>query len=581
MNQLPDLRIKSDRIRPLSMYDLRRFLYARPFCKNGKALDSRWFFKRINAGQVGSARTERLDLIIAIKEEFETKLEIGGAISTLDHYIAAMQLFFDFCDAEGVPATLDNLENAYLQYCEYLFQKSQKRKAEIKILTAYGYASVLSHLFGNILEIPVAVELINRTRLPYPKTTKKAVGRQADKQSLESTFKMGSFLVDLMTGITIDKIHGELPFEIPVRNGLVKNNLLVLTVNNLRTKYEHLLSAPSETLTARERKILHTLRKTRGPVTTIKGTKRHYFVSLRVTAELLVFIAQTGMNLGQARKIPRSQFRYKPAGDSWEIRCYKHRRGGEISFKIYKSYKPFLEEYIAFIDIFFPESDLLFPWFDKNGEVSKSRGLTFHSLYKLLKEHEIPWFSPMKLRKTRINWCLRRSGDNAELTSEMHQHLKETLRGSYELPSQQRSMVELTRFWNENDPIRQGELKISLISSQCSGVPVPTNDKPSAVVSPNCVNQSGCLWCKNLRDLDSFDYIWSLASFRHLKSIEAAGVIRKDVIPADLVVDRITEKIEWYRKSSQKRVTWVDEAETRILEGHYHPTWSNILEFLE
>ncbi|PAU74238.1 hypothetical protein CK498_23850 [Halomonas salipaludis] len=163
----------------------------------------------------------------------------------------------------------------------------------------------------------------------------------------------------------------------------------------------------------------------------------------------------------------------------------------------------------------------------------------------------------------------------------MLQHVKETLRENYELPSQQRAAAEITKFWHSGDPIKQGDLKVSIISGQCSGEPVPMEDKPLSIVSPNCSNQSGCLWCKNMRDIDSLDYVWSLASFRHLKTIEAAGITTRETIPADIVIERLTKKMTSFKEGSKKRKEWVDEAEMRVAEGDYHPHWSGILEFLE
>lgn len=147
--------------------------------------------------------------------------------------------------------------------------------------------------------------------------------------------------------------------------------------------------------------------------------------------------------------------------------------------------------------------------------------------------------------------------------------------------TQQRAMVEITQFWNKHDSIEQTKLKKSVIASECNGIPEPTLGIPEDVVEPNCINPSGCLWCKHHRDLDNFDYIWSLMSMRYLKTIEAALTFKKDETPADLSIQRLTQKLDWYRKSSKKRNDWVEEAELRIEEGSYHPSWSSIIEFLE
>lgn len=581
MERLPDLRIKHKGIKEKARYDLRRFLYPRPYSKNGKALDARWFFRMIDEGALGPAKMERLELVIAIKEVIEFKLARGGATASTDSYLAVLQLFFDFCHNNSKFITIENVEEIYLEYCEYLFQKSHIKHPFLSKKAAYGYGTKLSNLFGEILEIPVGIELIGRSRLSNPETAIKAVSKVANKQNLEDTAKMGGFLVDLISGITIDKIYGDLPFSVSIRDGLVENNEISLNLNVFKPGCENLLLLPADQMTSLQKGYAKQILKARKRVDSIKGTKRHYFVSLRISAEFFVFIAQTGMNVSQARLLSRSKFKYKPLGESWEVKAYKHRRGGEVSFKIYKSYKTFLQEHMKFVEHFFPDSKLLFPWHNTGGSPSESQGFTYQSLYKLLKKHGIPWISPQNLRKTRVNWCLRRSGGDVALTAEMHQHFVETLRENYERPSLQRAMIELTRFWKKNDPIKEREIKVSLISGICNGVPVVTADKPAAVVAPNCGNQSGCLWCQNLRDLDSFDYVWSLASFRHLKTIEAAGVYLRGVVPTDLVIGRLSEKIEWYRQASRKRAKWVNEAEARIAEGDYHPHWSRIIEFLE
>lgn len=215
MDHLPELRIHSKRLRSKARYDLRRFLYPRPYSRNGKALDARWFFRKIDQGEFGQPKLERLSLVLALKELLEEKLESGASIASIDSYLAVLQLFFDFNHSRNKSVTLSNLEEEYLEYCEYLFLRCNEKNPTLHKNTAYGYGATLSRIFGEILEIPASIQLINRTRLPYPKVQNRAVSRTADKQHLEDTTKMGSFLVDLISGITIDAVYGALPFKIP------------------------------------------------------------------------------------------------------------------------------------------------------------------------------------------------------------------------------------------------------------------------------------------------------------------------------------------------------------------------------
>lgn len=581
MNNLPDLRVRHDNVGSKARFDLRRFLYIRPYASNGKALDPRWFFRRIEQSGSHPEKLHRLALVLEIKEFFEMRLVSGWSLATVEGDLAGLQLFFDFCDHNGCDVTLDNLVEAYLEYCEYLFLRCNATPPELKKTTAFKYSSTLSTIFGEILGIPASIALVKRTRLVCPPSSKKAVGRVADKQNLEDTCNMGRFLIALAKGISVNSVLGPLPLRIPFQNPLGEYIEVVINLNKTRVVHDAALYDPRENLTASQRRSVEQIKKSRAPVEHISGTKRSYLVTLRVTAEFLIFIAQTGMNVTTAQALTRSEFRYKPAGDQWQVRAFKRRRGGEVMFSIYKSYKPHLQEYLRFIDHFFPSSDLLFPSCDRGGNPSSDSRVLYLSLRKLLLKNGIPWIPPIMLRHTRANWFLRRSGGDLTLTAEMLQHVRETLRDKYELPSQQRATAEITRFWHRHDQIDTGFLKNSLIAGHCSGEPTLIENRPGGVVAPNCINQSGCLWCKSLRDIDSFDYIWSLASFRHLKTLEAAGVIRNETFPADKVIDRLNAKIAWFEQESEERAQWVNEAQIRVAEGYYHPDWASVLDFLE
>lgn len=569
MKIIPDLRINHESLLK-SPYrsDLKRFIYV-----GGASCDAK---RDAGLVELGELRIERLDLVVAIRDEIEADLIMGRSPDSVLSLLSTLKKFFVYVDVNGLFCDVDNLESNYLDYSEYLFMQAYGEKPSVKKSTAYGLVSQLSSLFGKILGIPQATALYTRTRHRYKKSSKRAVGKTAEKQNLEKTFKAGRFLTSLIEGITKDKVLGNLPMVVPVQGGLVKGDEVVFS-----SPADKWLCKPKSTWSNIQRDSSYSAIKNRQPVEKIEGTKRWLFVNLRVTAEFFVFIAQSGMNQTQARNLKRESFKYRSSGDSWIVTAYKKRKGGNVSFKIYKSYKPYFEKYLSFVNYFFPNSVWLFPIVGKNGKDFGSRSLTQYSgLRSVFCEHDIPWIVPSQLRNTRVNWLLRRSGDE-ELTADMSQHTKAVLRERYELPNQQRAISEITLFWKKNDPIRKSDLRVSLIDSQCSGRPEPIEGKPSKVVSPNCINPSGCLWCSKHRDVDTEDYVWSLMSFRHLKTIEAAGRMMPDEVPADLVVDRVTEKLSWFRKSSRKREGWVEECEQRIDEQYYHPNWSIVIEFLE
>jgi len=579
----PDLLIqyldKENAPRYGSRSDLTRFLY-----RGGASLRADLAFKKIAVGALGAIRTERLELLQAVKEELENRLYAGRSEKSVPHYLATFVGFMRFLDEGQHSFSLAKLEFNFLEYAEYLFIKSRKKGSKLSPKSAYIKAATLSSIFGSILSIPETVRLINRTRLRAVKEAPKAVSRIAEKKNLEATFKQGNFLVDIAEGLSKEAVYGPLPLEIPIRAGLGEGNEVLLHAGLQELE----LAATPKPGWAYQKKVLYReALKRREAVSDISprrgGAKRWHLVNLRVQAEFLIFLAQTGMNLTQARELGRGALKYKPLGDSWQVRCYKNRRGGEVSFRIYKSYKPFLERFRAFVNHFFPDSPNFFPQFDNygKGESVSRTGLThFVAFRQLFEAHGLAWVTPRELRNTRVNWLLRRSGD-PELTADMAQHTREVLKDQYERPSQQRAMVEVARFWSKHDPIKQKDLKASVISSSCNGDPESVADRPGGIVEPNCVNPSGCLWCKHHRDVDSEDYIWSISSFRHLKTIEASMTLSREEVPSDVVVDRLSEKLSWFKNSSSRRAGWVSEAQERIEEGDYHPNWAPIIELLE
>ena len=573
MTELPNLIIQHEKFNPSHhRYNLKRLLY-----KGSAGLDARFVFPKIENGELGEQLLDRLELLQEIKAHIETRLICGSSPKSMNSYLTSVVGFFKFIDQSHHLPKLSNLSSIYVEYSEYLFIGVHEKPRRLSMNTAYSYAASLSRLFGNILDIPVEQNLIQRTRLKYEETSKKAVSKSAEKQNLEDTFKAGAYLVDLIDGLTVESIFGELPLRIPIRSKLIKQDNMVFAIG-LWPSVDKSIETDVNKKTSIQKTYHRNAANRRKPVDSLNGTQRWYLVNLRVTAEFLVFIAQTGMNTTQAVALKRRRFAYKAAADdSFSVRAYKNRAGGEVLFTIYRSYKARLSKHLSFINYFFPDSELLFPRFGINGESTVSV-TQYDSLRSHLKLNQIPWIPPKTLRNTRVNWLLRRSGDE-EITSEMAQHTKEVLKANYERPSQQRAMVETTRFWNQHDPIRQCDLKEAPIG-QCSGNPEPVDTKPASVVVPNCLSQSGCLWCKHHRDLDTADYVWSLCSMRHLKTIEATLPTRKE-IPADVVIDRITEKLDAYRIMSDDRAQWVSEAELRIQECHYHTDWSPLIEFVE
>jgi len=173
------------------------------------------------------------------------------------------------------------------------------------------------------------------------------------------------------------------------------------------------------------------------------------------------------------------------------------------------------------------------------------------------------------------------------MTAEMAQHHKETLLKVYETPSQQRAASEIIRFHLHNDPALANKAPLLAIApGECDGTPKISSAKPQTAPEPDCRRPSGCLWCEHHRDIDSLDYIWSLACFRHLKILELSKVLptkkeSKTTHPAEHTIQRLGEKLSWFRDSNDTRREWVEESLARVEEGYYHNQWSYLIESVE
>lgn len=569
MTTIPDLKVTHPRFSNSYMGNLERFIYSGAASK-----DSRWFYKKLAEGFTGELHLERIEFLLKFKEKLELYLVMGYSVVTVKGYITCLGNFFKYIDNENLPSCMVDYESNFLKYAEYLFFISNMDKPKKSKETVYGEIHCLSTILGEVLDIPKNLALYLRTRIFYTRKLKGGVSLRSEKQNLEETFRMCGFVLALIESLTVDKILGELPIKIPVIDKNIPSGFILLRIGSRQdvTNYRAATSKP-----LRDEILKTNIEEERASsLSSIKSMSRWPLVNLRVLSEFILFISQTGMNVAQASKIKRERFTYNGSSEKYQVRLYKPRRQGEVQFEIYKSYKPYLDRYIDFLNHFLPECDLLFPKLTNGGHLGNGPMKNYTLLRNVLLKYNIPWVTPSSLRNTRINWLLRRSGDD-DISADMAQHTKEVLKSVYEKPSQQRAMVEITRFWNEHDPLGKASLKVSILGSICNGEPEPIDDISSGMVKPDCVYPSGCLWCKHHRDVDNEDYIWSLFSMRYLKTLELSHSTNRDDVPAEKVIERLDQKIRFYSESGGERKKWVDECSLRVSEGNFHPAWDIII----
>ena len=528
----------------------------------------------IQSGVLGDPMLERLDLVVAVHVVLSGRLAGGLSQKGQAGVIESLRAFFAWADQTNRLLSLDEAVTAYLQWAEALLHRVQVLH-DLKMGSAYHIALRVGSVLDGVLDR--AVPLCGLTRLRKSSPRKAARSVPAEKQNLAWTFAFGHLLQDICDGLPVAAVWGPLPVRIALRTGgeLVESS-------GLKSPHKTSRQTPLSPVAVSKRKF----RDRQNAATRLAWEEdrtlrtRHPLTNLRVEAELLLFIGQTGMNLAQAHQLKLCDFYYSSDIDGYKVGDRKERRGGEVLFEIYREYRAHFERYLAWRREIFPGDPRLFPFFTRSRADSEASQLS--RTRKTCAKLGIKFVAPSVLRSTRVNWLLRRSGD-AEMTADMAQHSKETLLTVYEVPSLQRAMGETLRFWSKADPALARTTPVA--PGECDGVPAPVADIPRDAPTPDCVRASGCLWCEHHRDVDSQDYVWAVGCFRQLKVIELSKYRPPEGEstghPAQHAVDRLSAKMRWFKESNALRRGWVEEALARVEEGNYHPDWAGLLESAE
>lgn len=540
--------------------------------KSGPSIPFNQVNKAMSEGALGCIVPERFELVRLIHEFISGELAGGGSTVTARKQVREIAYFFAWAEGAGAMLSVAELEKTYFAWAESLWQRVNVIR-DIKLLSAYNYLNFVGHIIDGALgRIKPIVKL---TRLKRPPLRKTAQGAEADKQNLERTFAFGRLLQEISDGIPLSVVWGE-HWEVRIHRKQGDDIKLAHgrkpLPDEMRTSSNLAKACKAAQAYANDRTLNHAFRK--------------LLVNLRIQAELLMFIGQTGMNLAQVQGLTLCRFSYSSDVNGYKVREYKPRRMGEVLFEIFAEYRSHFERYLDWRRGLFPKTEMrLFPLI-RQGETRDASRINFEGLQAVCKQTGVTWTPPSLLRGTRLNWLLRRS-DDPDLTADIAQHHEQTLLGVYERPSMQRALVEITRFHASNDPTLAGtDLALAIAPGRCVGSPKPIPARPKSAPEPDCVRPSGCLWCEHHRDIDSFEYVWSLACFRHLKLLELSkqGPVpeeRRAVHPAEHSVQRLSKKLSWFQESNDIRREWVDESLARVDEGHYNDQWHYLIDAIE
>lgn len=423
----------------------------------------------------------------------------------------------------------------------------------------YAIGSAFARLIAPIVEIEPGV-LYKRAGLTRRSRASSASPAPSNPLASTEPSPFGHALLDVCNALTHEALLGPLPLRIKLRSGLEFDEWCGVKAGRLKGEIKH-----DELITARS-----------------------CAINCRIEAEMLIFIAQTGANRAQAWTLPDGEFRFESINGGYGMRRFKGRRLGDVEFHIFKEYRPFFERFLQW------RKDLgiadgirpLFGYVTRRASLTSRQKPHFSRLHYRFQQLGIKFEFPRALKSRRANWFLQQGGA-VEVVAEMNGDTLEVFQDHYAQPDHRRAAVELVSFWNSHraPPAAAGP-------GACSKATTPqiVPHAPSSAPKPDCLAPEGCLFCVHHRDIDSFAHVWSLHSFRYLKTIELARELpaatqapqpSDNSHPAAIVINRLTRKIGAFRRGRSEQGEWVAEAEQRMSEGKHHRRWAGWIALAE
>ena len=311
-------------------WDLQPWLFL-----GGAGAKVKYVHQQISRGDLGSPLLERLELVKRLHEHITDDLIGGGSRFSALNKIQALRKLFAWVDLENVHFSLDTAASIFIRWTNHLLQ-CHKYRPNFSDGSLYDLTRLTATMLDRVLNRQAS--LSKSTRIRKPRNKAKVQTSKADKQNLQITFTFGHVLADICETLTWERIMAPLPVCVSLHSGQVLElwsgylNPKKAAMRNTKPKSQVQINA---SLVARNAHDEDRTLQTRFPI-----------VNLRIECELLMFISQTGLNLQQAHTLRIDQFHYTSHLDGYQVRTYKKRRGGEVLFEIFTSYREWFERYI-------------------------------------------------------------------------------------------------------------------------------------------------------------------------------------------------------------------------------------------
>lgn len=564
---VPNLIINLERSPSQATLDLRCLLY-----RGGAATRAGTVAEAIAAGSLGEIIQHRIPIVRAFHTIFEDQRIQGASRATILGRVVNLRYFVAFVDNSNSKLDHAHLAELFKAWVSVLHQRQQR--GELLKDTVYVHATRVAATLACALNVPIS-ELIHGARLKKPR---KMHGAKADSSNLGVVRAFGGDLCDIISCLSLTRIHGPLPLAITLRSTGQTYPQWAGLKSDAHIKA---ITDPDRAGTISARNTLAS-RQAASDDTSLE--RRYALLNLRTSAEFLVFIAITGVNREQATRLTMGDYRFQSFEDRYAVRKYKNRKRGEVEFYIYPEYRPMFECYLAFRKQAFPPnySDRLFVTVAPRSPGRSNTVLSTYNIKQLLTNAGRPWVTAQMLRNTKGNMLERAAGSiNAARSL---QNSLEVFTRHYSRPSHQRAAHEMTAYWESINPSRVTARAAGPGDCQKIDEPRRLNFINDAGPQPDCIDPAGCLFCAFNRGIDSLDYAWSLVSYRTLKRLELVMYKKafpvESVNPAFMALEVIADRLAAFANKSEANRAWVQESEARIADEMWHPHWEKWIEMV-
>ena len=540
------------------------------------------FSPRISVQEVqpSSFRIQRIEFVRRYIEFLWRRQRFNFSPSTLKSDVNGFQRFLTWINKVFVTA-LDSKEcyvSAVHDYTEEMIDNI--RKSRLHINTAAGLQTIIIKTGCAVYDDPYGDIFKSVRKIRISKAAKK-VTEKPDDEIARRTYNVYKDLFDQLSDFVVDiepfpkRInldHGyfwffptSLPFAGPsnvMSKEAIKSSFLCYdyingTIRPLE-EIKKLSKSVSQYRGSWSRK--HTLKLIEETNRDPYHGRRHMAAMLAFKAFIMMFSANTGMNLGQMITLPWTG-EYETGKQKQGFKTIKYRaHNREVTFFITNNFLPVfkkclrLRSYILnslgitdFEYLFFSVVNRTLRKLDQNIStrihVRLKNSFDFHE-----KVTTKMW------RSLKSDWLLRNT--NIQTTSLLLQNSPETVKQHYAEGSEYESEQELTKFFSEYE-------NTLLISASSSSIPIAAGQClqldpvaiPFAPIKPDCSKPEGCLYCDKYKvHVDETDYR-KLLSFRYV--LEFSKTLAHDE--------------EHYKRVVLPTIERIDEVKSQILDSGILP----------